>query len=91
MTAARRVDVAIAGKYCETGDILIQHVDLHADPKIGDLVADPHRGRISPAPWRATTTWRASSERSSSWVRTVGARIVRRRETYEDLTARDVR
>ena len=36
-------DVAIAGKYCETGDILIQKVALPL-PRVGDLVAVPVSG-----------------------------------------------
>ncbi|HEY6957342.1 MAG TPA: diaminopimelate decarboxylase [Candidatus Limnocylindria bacterium] len=78
---------AIAGKYCETGDILIQDVKL-PPPRVGDLVAVP----VSGAYHLAMASNYNMAPRPAVVVAADGAaRLVRERETYDDLLAHDVR
>jgi diaminopimelate decarboxylase len=74
-------EVAIAGKYCETGDILIQAVRLPR-PRVGDLVAMPSAGAYQPALW---SNYNQSLRPAVVVVAQGHARLARRRETYEDL------
>ena len=84
--ASAATDVAIAGKYCETGDILIQHADLPL-PVVGDLVAMPTAGayHISMA-----SNYNMALRPAVVVVASGRSRLVRRRETYEDLIAAEV-
>jgi diaminopimelate decarboxylase len=79
-------EVAIAGKYCETGDILIQGVALPR-PRIGDLVAVPVSGAYQPAMWN---NYNLALRPPVVVVANAVPRLVRRRETYEDLLRMDV-
>jgi len=74
-------DVAIAGKYCETGDILIQHVDLPL-PRVGDLVAIPTAGAYHMS---MASNYNMALRPAVVVVANGKARLVRRRETFEDL------
>ena len=78
-------DVAIAGKYCETGDILIQKVALPL-PRAGDLVAIPVSGAYQLA---MASNYNMAPRPAVVVVADGGARLVRARETYDDLLARD--
>ena len=81
---ARRA--TIAGKHCESGDVLVENV-LLAEPAPGDVLVTP-----------ATGAYGYSMANNSNGVPRPpvvfcsggDARLVVRRETYEDLTARDV-
>jgi diaminopimelate decarboxylase len=79
-------DVAIAGKYCETGDILIQHVDLPL-PRVGDLVAIPTAGAYHLS---MASNYNMALRPAVVVVTNGDARLVRRRETYEDLLLPEV-
>jgi len=79
-------DVAIAGKYCETGDVLIQHVDLPL-PRAGDLVAVPTSGAYQLS---MASNYNMALRPAVVVVANGTARLVRRRDTYEDLIAADV-
>jgi diaminopimelate decarboxylase len=79
-------DVAIAGKYCETGDILIQHVDLPL-PRVGDLVAMPTAGAYHLS---MASNYNMALRPAVVVVANGLARLVRRRETLEDLLAPEV-
>jgi diaminopimelate decarboxylase len=79
-------DVAIAGKYCETGDILIQQVDLPL-PKVGDLVAIPTAGAYHLS---MASNYNMALRPAVVVVANGRARLVRRRETYNDLVAAEV-
>ena len=73
--------VTIAGKYCESGDLLAQHVAL---PPIqpGDLIAMPAAGAYAPA---MASNYNLALKPAIVLVRDGEARLIRRRETYEDL------
>lgn len=81
-----RETVTIAGKYCESGDVLIQHIDL---PRLqsGDLLAMPMAGAYCLA---MSSNYNLALRPAVVFVDDRGARLVQRRETLEDLLRRDI-
>ena len=78
--------VAIAGPFCESGDILIQAVDLPvASP--GDLLAVPVAGAYHLS---MSSNYNAALRPAVVFIDEAGTRLVQRRETFEDLVGRDV-
>jgi len=77
--------VTIAGKFCESGDILIKDVQL---PKLeaGDILAMPTSGAYSIP---MASNYNASLRPAIVMVKEGNARLIRQRETYEDLTAHE--
>ncbi len=73
--------VAIAGKYCESGDILVREAAL-PEVRLGDLVAIPSSGAYNLA---MASNYNMSPRPAVVAVAGGQARLVRRRETYEDL------
>jgi len=78
--------VAIAGMHCESSDILIQDVELAA-PRVGDIVATPATGAYGHA---MANNYNGMRRPPVVFVRDGEARLVVRRETLDDLAARDV-
>ncbi len=78
--------VTLAGKYCESGDVLVRDVDL---PKLwaGDIIAIPDAGAYCLA---LASNYNCSLKPAIVMVKDGRARLVRRRETYEDLMRCDV-
>ena len=76
----------IAGKHCESGDILIRDV-LLADPRPGDVLVTPATGAYGHA---MASNYNAIPRPPVVFCRDGDARVVVRRETYEDLAARDL-
>ncbi len=78
-------EVAIAGRYCESGDVLIQRVSVPL-PRVGDLIAIPAAGayQISMA-----SNYNLVPRPAVVVVAGGRARLVRRRESYEDLLRSD--
>jgi diaminopimelate decarboxylase len=78
--------VTVAGKYCESGDVLVRDVDL---PKLwaGDVIAIPDAGAYCLA---LASNYNCSLKPAIVMVREGHARLVRRRETYDDLMRCDV-
>lgn len=79
-------EVAIAGKYCETGDILIQRVRLPR-PRVGDLIAIPVAGAYHLA---MASNYNMATKPAVVVVADGRARLVRRRETFDDLIAAEL-
>jgi diaminopimelate decarboxylase len=79
-------DVAVAGKYCETGDILIQKVALPL-PRVGEVVAVPVSGAYQLA---MASNYNMAPRPAVVVVADGHARLVRRRETFDDLLAAEV-
>jgi diaminopimelate decarboxylase len=78
--------VTIAGKFCESGDILIRDIDLpHLEP--GDILAVPASGAYAPA---MASNYNGALRPAIVFVRDGAARLVRRRETYDDLLRTEV-
>lgn len=73
--------VAIAGKYCETGDVLVREAWLPW-PRVGDLVALPGAGAYTLA---MASNYNLALKPPVVVVADGEPRLVRRRETYEDL------
>ena len=83
-----RVDrkVTIAGKFCESGDILIKDASL---PEVvtGDIIAVPSSGAYS---LPMASNYNSSLKPPVILVRDGKARLIRRRETINDLTMCDL-
>lgn len=77
-------DVAVAGKYCETGDILIQKVALPL-PRVGDLIAVPVSGAYQLA---MASNYNLAPRPAVVVVADADATLVRPRESYEEIVAR---
>ena len=75
----------VAGMHCESGDILIRDVSL-ADPEVGDLLVTPATGAYGHA---HANNYNGVPRPPVIFCRDGEARVVVRRETYEDLAARD--
>jgi len=77
--------VTIAGKFCESGDILVKDVRL-PKPEAGDVLAMPTSGAYSIP---MSSNYNASLRPAIAMVKEGKARLIRRRETYDDLTSHD--
>ena len=71
----------IAGKYCESGDILVQEARLPA-PMPGDLIALPASGAYCIP---MASNYNMSLRPAVVLVKDGNARLIRRRETYDDI------
>ena len=78
--------VTIAGKYCESGDILIKDIDLPA-LRAGDIVAIPASGAYCIP---MSSNYNAAFKPPVVLVSAGEARLWRRRETIEDLLQADM-
>jgi diaminopimelate decarboxylase len=74
---------AVAGKHCESGDVLIERVEL-PEPRRGDVLAVPVTGAYTLA---MASVYNAVPRPAAVLVRDGEARVIRRRETVEDLLA----
>ena len=75
--------VSIAGLHCESGDVLIDDVAL-PEPRPGDLLAVPTTGGYTLA---MSSNYNATPRPAAVLVRDSEARVIRRRETVDDLLA----
>ncbi len=75
--------VTIAGKYCESGDILIWDIEL-PDMVPGDVLAIPASGAYCIP---MASNYNAALKPAIVIVKDGKARLVRRRETFEDLVS----
>ncbi len=76
----------IAGKHCESGDILVRDVAL-ADPRLGDLLVTPATGAYG---YAMANNYNGVPRPPVVFCSGGTAQLVVRRETYADLLARDV-
>jgi diaminopimelate decarboxylase len=78
--------VTIAGKYCESGDLLIEHIDL---PRLeaGDLLAIPAAGAYCLS---MASNYNLSLRPAVAMVTDGRCQLIRRRETYDDLMTADL-
>ncbi len=75
----------IAGKHCESGDVLIRDTDLAA-PRVGDVLVTPATGAYGHA---MANNYNGVPRPPVIFCRDGEARVVVRRETWNDLLARD--
>ena len=78
--------VTIAGKFCESGDILIHDIEL---PRIeaGDLIAIPTSGAYCLS---MASNYNSNPRPPIALVKDGQSRLIRRRETYQDLMLCDL-
>ena len=76
----------VVGKHCESGDILVRDADLN-EPRPGDVLVMPATGAYGHA---MANTYNGALRPPVVFVSGGDARVVVRRDTYEDLLARDV-
>ncbi|MDE2860247.1 MAG: diaminopimelate decarboxylase [Chloroflexota bacterium] len=78
--------VSVAGKFCESGDVLLRDVLI---PRLepGDILAVPASGAYAPA---MASNYNLVPRPAIVMVKDGRARLIRRRETYEDLMRHDV-
>jgi len=77
--------VAVAGPYCESGDILIREVRLPS-ARAGDLLAVPVAGAYQLS---MASNYNAARRPAVLWLRDGRAHIIRERESVEDLVRLD--
>jgi diaminopimelate decarboxylase len=78
--------VTVAGMHCESGDVIVRDAML-AEPAVGDVLVTAATGAYGHA---MANNYNGVPRPPVIFCRDGEARVVVRRETYEDLTARDV-
>jgi diaminopimelate decarboxylase len=86
LDAADGETVTVVGRHCESGDVLIEAVQLAA-PRVGDLLAVPATGAYC---FALANNYNGNRRIPVVFAADGGARLVVRRETWDDLVARDV-
>ena len=76
----------LTGKHCESGDVIVLEVELD-DPRVGDVIETPATGAYGHA---LANNYNGVPRPPVIMVSHGDARVVVRRETYDDLFARDV-
>jgi diaminopimelate decarboxylase len=77
--------VTIAGMHCESGDVIVRDADL-AGPTVGDVLVTPATGAYG---YAMASNYNGVPRPPVVFCSDGEARVVVRRETYDDLTARD--
>jgi diaminopimelate decarboxylase len=85
--AERGRRVRLVGKHCESGDVLILNAAVPADLAVGDLLATPVTGAYGRS---MASNYNMIPRPPVVFVRDGHARLVVRREQYEDLLACDL-
>jgi diaminopimelate decarboxylase len=78
--------VTIAGPFCESGDILIESVDL-PPAAAGDILAVPVAGAYQLS---MSSNYNAARRPAVLFIEEGQVRLVQRRETFDDLAAREL-
>ncbi|MBO0769456.1 MAG: diaminopimelate decarboxylase [Solirubrobacterales bacterium] len=78
--------VILAGKHCESGDVIARDVPLD-DPQPGDILVTPATGAYG---YAMANNYNGVPRPPVIFVSGGNPRVVVRRETYDDLSARDV-
>jgi diaminopimelate decarboxylase len=77
--------VTVAGMHCESGDVLIREAELAA-PRVGDVLVTPATGAYG---YAMANNYNGVPRPPVIFCRDGDARVVVRRETWDDLLARD--
>jgi diaminopimelate decarboxylase len=85
--APRSQEIRLVGKHCETGDVLVSAGWLPADVEVGDIVATPVTGAYGHS---MGSNYNKVLRPAVVFVADGKARLVVRRETYEDLLITDL-
>ncbi|RZV47961.1 MAG: diaminopimelate decarboxylase [Acidimicrobiales bacterium] len=84
--AERDLEVRIVGKHCESGDLLVPEGSVPSDIVVGDFLSTPVTGAYGHS---MGSNYNAVLRPPVLFVRDGEARIVMRRESPDDLMARD--
>jgi diaminopimelate decarboxylase len=76
----------LAGKHCESGDVIVREALLD-DPRPGDVIVTPATGAYG---YAMSSNYNGVPRPPVVFCKDGDARVVVRREGFEDLTARDV-
>jgi diaminopimelate decarboxylase len=85
--AERRRPVRIVGKHCESGDVLVHEAFVPEDLEVGDVLCTPVTGAYGHS---MGSNYNKVPRPAVVFVNDGEARVVVRRETYEDLSRLDV-
>lgn len=85
-SAAPDTVVTVAGKYCESGDVLASDILLPA-PAAGDIIAIPAAGAYCPS---MASNYNLNPRPPIVLARNGRSRLIRRRESYADLMLCDL-
>jgi diaminopimelate decarboxylase len=77
----------LAGKHCESGDVIVREATLE-DPRPGDVIVTPASGAYG---FAMANNYNGVPRPPVVLCKDGDARVVVRRESFDDLTARDVR
>ena len=86
VTSAESLVYNVVGKHCESTDVVVQGAPLR-DPRAGDVLVTPVTGAYGHA---MANNYNGIPRPPVIFCKDGEARVVVRRETYEDLTSRDV-
>lgn len=86
MTESATEEVAVVGRHCESGDVLIDGIELPR-ARVGDLLAVPATGAYTHT---MANNYNGSRRPPIVFAGDGAARAVVRRESWEDLFARDL-
>jgi diaminopimelate decarboxylase len=75
----------LVGKHCESGDVIVRDANLN-DPRPGDVVVTPATGGYG---YSMASNYNGQPRPPVIFCKDGDARVVVRRETYDDLLARD--
>ena len=87
VTADRNLEARLVGKHCESGDMLVRQARLPDDLDVGDVLATPVTGAYGHS---MGSNYNKILRPPVVFCRQGDARLVVRRETYDDLLATDV-
>jgi diaminopimelate decarboxylase len=79
-------ECVLVGKHCESGDVIVRDAQLQ-DPKAGDVIVTPVTGAYG---YAMANNYNGVPRPPVVFCRDGDARVVARRESFDDLTARDV-
>lgn len=85
--ADRDLGVRVVGKHCESGDVLVRDGWVPSDLAVGDVLSTPVTGAYG---YAMGSNYNMVLRPAVVFVSDGEARLVVRRETYEDLTIRDL-
>ena len=86
-SANRDAVATIAGKHCEQGDLLIRDAQVPSDVAVGDLLCTPCTGAYG---YAMASNYNKVPRPAVVFVRNGQARLVVRRETFDDLGRLDL-
>ncbi len=86
-TAERDLGIRLVGKHCESGDVIVWDGRVPSGLELGDILATPVTGAYGHT---MGSNYNMVLRPPVVFAKDGDARLVVRRETYDDLLARDV-